>query len=174
MDDLVYLGLGSNMGDSQTAIQQALSAVSKIPDARMLRTSSLYQTSPVSPLAQRDFINCACALSTTLSPETLYRALHTIELSLGKISKEKNAPRPIDIDILFFGSYFLRTATLNIPHPHWQERLFVLVPLLELTTEILVPFNEHEECEKINLPNLLQAFSNPHQERVTRLRGCCT
>src|SRR5690349_13451998 len=120
MSNTVYLGLGSNMGDSIAIIQQALTTIAQIPHVEILRTSSLYQTSPVGSLALRDFINCVCALNTTLSPEELYEALHHIEVSLGKIPKEKNAPRPIDIDILIFGTFFYRTQELCIPHLHWQ------------------------------------------------------
>jgi 2-amino-4-hydroxy-6-hydroxymethyldihydropteridine diphosphokinase len=169
MNNAVYLGLGSNIGDSCAIIQQALNAIAQIPHVEKLRVSSLYQTSPVSPLAQRDFINCACALNTTLSPKELYEALHRIEISLGKTPKEKNAPRAIDIDILLFGRVFYRTQELCIPHLHWRERLFVLAPLSELTQEIIVPVNDRGDYEIIDLQDFLQLFSNPHQESVMRL-----
>jgi 2-amino-4-hydroxy-6-hydroxymethyldihydropteridine diphosphokinase len=222
MNETVYLGLGSNIGDSPAIIQQALSAIAQIPGVEKLRVSSLYQTSPVyttclkngefdekasqnsdlerativlhqgvsedenfekkptqskthssetlyiSPIAQRDFINCACALNTTLSPEELYEALHRIEVSLGKTPKEKNAPRAIDIDILLFGRHFYRTRELCIPHQHWQERLFVLAPLSELTEEITVPVNACGDCENVRLIEYLETFPNRHNERVLR------
>jgi 2-amino-4-hydroxy-6-hydroxymethyldihydropteridine diphosphokinase len=168
MNNTVYLGLGSNIGDSCAIIQQALSAIGKIPHVEKLRASSLYQTSPVSPIAQRDFINCVCALSTTLSPEELYQALHRIEESLGKTPKEKNAPRAIDIDILLFGRVFYRTQNLCIPHLHWRERLFVLAPLSELAEEIVVPINERGDCEAILLKEYLETFPNRHNEHVLR------
>jgi 2-amino-4-hydroxy-6-hydroxymethyldihydropteridine diphosphokinase len=169
MDNTVYLGLGSNIGDSCSIIQRAICVIETIPGVQLLSVSSFYQTTPVSPIAQRDFINAACALNTTLSPEALYDALHRIEVLFGKTSEEKNAPRSIDIDILFFGTRFYHTSELCIPHPRWRERLFVLTPLSEITEEIIVPLNEHEECETIRLKEYLAAFTNPHQERVMRL-----
>ena len=98
--ELVYLGLGSNIGDSRSLLERAFCSIKDIPQVDSLQTSSLYATSPVSPIPQRDFLNAACRFHTTLSPQALYDALHRIEVSLGKIPKEKNAPRAIDIDIL--------------------------------------------------------------------------
>ena len=169
MDNIVYLGLGGNIGDSCSIIQRAISVIETVPEIQLLKVSSLYQTTPVSPIAQRDFINAACALNTTLSPEALYDALHRIEVLFGKTPNEKNAPRSIDIDILLFGTLFYHTSELCIPHPRWCERLFVLAPLSELTETIIVPINEHGEQETIHLKEYLAAFPNPHQELVMRL-----
>lgn len=169
MSHTVYLGLGSNIGDSKSQILRAIDAIGTIHGVSSVRASSLYQTTPVSSLPQRDFLNAACVLSTSLSPEELYDALHRIEVLLGKVPKEKNAPRPIDIDILFFGTHFYNTPELTIPHPHWRTRLFVLKPLSELTDRISVPLDAHGACEMLDLHEYLTAFANPHQERVKRL-----
>ncbi|HEY2809772.1 MAG TPA: 2-amino-4-hydroxy-6-hydroxymethyldihydropteridine diphosphokinase [Rhabdochlamydiaceae bacterium] len=169
--ETVYLGLGSNVGtfdQSARTIQRACALIECIPLVQILRVSSLYRTTPVSSTPQRDFINGACALETTLSPEVLYDALHRIEVLLGKTPKAKNAPRSIDIDILFFGRRLCRTAELCIPHPQWRERLFVLKPLSDLADEIAVPLNESEECQLINLKEFLQTFSNPHNEVISK------
>jgi 2-amino-4-hydroxy-6-hydroxymethyldihydropteridine diphosphokinase len=169
MNQIVYLGIGSNMGDSRSQVLRAINLIETIQGVTLLRASSLYQTTPVSSIAQGDFVNAACALSTSLSPEALYDALHRIEVLLGKVLKEKNAPRPIDIDILFFGDLFHHSDELNIPHPRWRTRLFVLAPLLEIAGTITVPLNERGDVETIDLKYYMADFPNPHQERVTRL-----
>ena len=168
MPDCVYLGLGSNIGDSASIIEEALHLISLIPQTHLLNVSSLYQTTPVSTIAQRYFINAACALLTTLSPEDLYEALHPIEITLGKTPKAKNAPRLLDIDILFFGMQFRQTPSgLCIPHPRWQERLFVLAPLLDLTEQITLPLDHSGRSQTIDLHEYLKIFPNPHNECVT-------
>lgn len=168
MDDIVYLSLGSNIGDSCSIIRRALNAIDALAEVKLLCTSSLYRTSPVSHVPQADFINATCALTTSLSPEALYDTLHRIEVLFGKTPKEKYAPRSLDIDILFFGNLFYQTSTLSIPHPHWRERLFVLAPLSEIVKEIQVPLSD-DSHEVIHLETFLNAFPNPHHERIIRL-----
>ncbi len=167
MENRVYLSIGSNLGDSVTLVQQALQAIEEIPHIHTMQTSQLYRTSPVSPLFQRDFINAACAFYTTLTPHQLYDALHQIEIALGKKPKPKNHPRLIDIDILLFGSYFHCTEELCIPHPHWKERLFVLIPLLDLTEQITFPVDAEGTRDTLYLKKYLTHFQ--HDQRVLLL-----
>src|ERR1700722_17875300 len=165
MTDCVYLGLGSNIGDSASIIEEAFHRIALTPQAHLLSVSSLYQTTPVSCIAQRYFINAACALLTTLSPEDLYEAIHHIEITLGKTPKAKNAPRLLDIDILFFGMQFRQTPEgLCIPHPRWQERLFVLAPLFDLTEQITFPLDHSGHSQSIDLHAWLKECPNPHNE----------
>jgi 2-amino-4-hydroxy-6-hydroxymethyldihydropteridine diphosphokinase len=133
-----YLSLGGNIGDSFSLLNEALSYIANAPDMKLVKTSRFYKTSPVSPVPQSDYINAACVISTTLLPLDLLQRLQKIERDLGKIPKPKDAPRPIDIDIVFYGSMIYNDSQLTIPHPHWKERLFVLVPLADLTSTITV------------------------------------
>jgi 2-amino-4-hydroxy-6-hydroxymethyldihydropteridine diphosphokinase len=132
------------------------------------RVSSFYDTTPVSPIPQPNFLNCTCAFETRLSPETLLGALQEIETKLGKRPKKKNEPRPIDIDILLFGERFIDTPTLQVPHPALLERLFVLRPLSDLTETIRVSQREGPPLQ-IHLREFLRTFANPHQETVAPL-----
>lgn len=134
--EIVYLGLGSNLGDSKDILQKACKSISSLPNTTHVEFSSIYLTSPVSSLPQSDYLNLACSLITTLDPFTLFMYLEQIERSLGKIPKLKDAPRKIDIDILYFGDHILYSEHLIIPHPKIKERLFALQPLLELTTSL--------------------------------------
>ncbi len=127
----VFLSLGGNVGDVTATMKRAEEEIRALP-VHDLRFSRLYRTSPVSDIPQADYINCACQFYTDLPATELLEKLQEIERKLGKVPKPKNAPRPIDIDILFYGNEIIHTATLDIPHPQWQERLFVLVPLSDL------------------------------------------
>ena len=169
MHDLVYLSLGSNTGDSCTLIRRALYIISHLPGVERCTASSLYRTTPVNCTSENTFINAACALYTTLSPEALYDALHRIEVLLGKTTKEKTAPRLIDIDIVLFGNRLHHTDELRIPHPHWPDRLFVLVPLSELTQTLTLPLNTQGDTQELDLVHYLQSFANPHREVVEKI-----
>lgn len=163
--ELVYLSLGSNIGNSFLTLTRTLELIKTIPDVHLLDVSDFYRTTPVSSIPQRDFLNAACTLKTTLPAHDLYHALHEIEILLGKIPKEKNAPRPIDIDILFFGNKWYQTKELCIPHPHWKERLFVLIPLLDLTEKITFPLDEKGNCQTIVLKEYLKKqFTSPMKD----------
>lgn len=128
----VYVGLGGNIGDSHVLLTAALRALGECPQIRNLRTSSFYETEPVSSIRQRHFLNAVCAFETLLSADDLFQFMETIEKKLGKVPKGKDEPRPIDLDLLFYGSQLINTQRLKVPHPHWKERSFVLIPLREL------------------------------------------
>lgn len=128
----VYIGLGSNLGDPAGMVAEALRMLEAITSD--FTASPFYLTSPVSDLPQPDFVNAVCRFKTALSPVELFAELQKIERHLGQSPKPKNAPRLIDLDILFFGQERLLTSVLEIPHPRWKERLFVLRPLADLTS----------------------------------------
>lgn len=156
---LVFLSLGSNLGPSADTILSALRAIEALPGVYDFKASSLHCTAPVSPLPQPDFLNAACCFSTQLTLEALYSFLLTIEEGLGKTPKPKEAPRPIDIDIVLFGTHYLQTPELCIPHPRWLERLFVLLPLAELTDTIVYPIDGAGEIRTLDLRETIQAFN---------------
>ena len=128
----VYLLLGSNMGNSE---QQLKSAAQHIESqvGNITRFSSLYQTAAWGNTKQPDFLNQVLIVQTKLEPEELLTANLQIEQKMGRIRTVKNAPRIIDIDILYYNKLVLNTANLKIPHPEIPNRRFVLIPLNELS-----------------------------------------
>ncbi len=125
-----YLLLGSNQGNRQHMLRDAARAIGK-KAGTIRRASSVYSTAAWGLTDQPDFLNQVLVLDTRLSPEALLKVLLTIEREMGRVRSFKNAPRLIDIDILFYGKTVLRHADLEIPHPRIAERRFVLTPLNE-------------------------------------------
>ena len=126
----VYLALGSNVGNRQKNLLEALQRLREVVD--MHKISSVYETEPVGYLDQPRFLNMVCYGQTASSPDELLRCAKAIEESLGREPSFRNAPRPIDIDILLYDDRCLETEHLTIPHPRMSERAFVLVPLVEI------------------------------------------
>jgi len=133
----VYLGLGSNMGNRQDNLNRALDFLSQ--RLRVEKISSVYDTEPIGNVQQPRFLNLVCQVSTRLAPMGLLILAKGIELKLGRTSGKSNAPRPIDIDILFYGDKIIETPELIIPHPRVAERAFVLVPLAEIAPDLVHP-----------------------------------
>ena len=125
----VYLGLGSNMGDRQGNLERAIALLSQ--RLKVASVSSIYDTEPVGNTNQPRFLNLACQVRTRLAPAALLALVKGVESKLGRTGKS-GAPRPIDIDILFYGDQIVRTPELTIPHPRLTVRAFVLVPLAEI------------------------------------------
>jgi len=134
-----YLGLGSNLGDRRQNLAQAVELLSQQVAVEQL--SSVYETEPVGYDEQPLFLNAACRISTELTPEELLGLAKEIETKLGRAPGFPNAPRPIDIDILFYDDEVVRSQELTIPHPRLAERAFVLVPLVEIAPELIHPEN---------------------------------
>ncbi len=138
---IVYLGLGSNLGDRVSAIQQALQCLTDHPNIRLLSTSSFYETEPVGYTDQDWFVNAAVALQTDLPPESLLAVCQKIEQQLGRVRDPNNqwGPRTIDMDILFYGDLVMNQPGLIIPHPRLHLRSYALVPLLEINSRVMHP-----------------------------------
>lgn len=135
---LVYLGLGSNVGDREAMIESALDQLDA-PELRLKRVSSLYETEPIGFLDQDWFLNCVAEFDTGLIPKRLLQRMQKVELTMGRVRSVKNGPRNIDLDILLFGNAVMKTAELEIPHPRYRERRFTLAPLAELAPEMRDP-----------------------------------
>jgi 2-amino-4-hydroxy-6-hydroxymethyldihydropteridine diphosphokinase len=131
---LVYVGLGANLGEREAALRHALKALGQCPGTRVLRVSPLYGSAPVDA-GGPDYLNAVAELVTTLAPEALLQALQAIEQSAGRERPYRNAPRTLDLDILWFGDRVIDTPTLTVPHPRMAERAFVLRPLADLVPE---------------------------------------
>ena len=128
---LVYLGLGSNVGDREAILKSALDKLQS-PKLRMLRVSNLYETEPIGLREQAWFLNLAAEFECDLFPRQLLQRCLRVERELGRKRSVVNGPRTLDIDILLFGSSMIKTADLELPHPRFRERRFVLAPLAEL------------------------------------------
>ncbi len=133
----VYLGLGSNMGNRRENLDKTIDLLSQ--RLQLGRISPLYDTEPVGNINQPRFLNLVCQVFTRLTPEALLILAKGIELKLGRMPAEPNTPRPIDIDILFYGDQIVETEKLVIPHPGVTERAFVLVPLAEIAPDLVHP-----------------------------------
>ncbi len=134
---MVYLGLGSNLGDRQQMLTQALTYLSQKVTVEMV--SSFYETRPQYLTDQPMFLNAVCRISTSLRPHQLLTLLKGIENKLGRLPDSHNKPRPVDIDILFYDNLIIQSQTLTIPHPLMMERAFVLIPLAEIAPDLVHP-----------------------------------
>jgi 2-amino-4-hydroxy-6-hydroxymethyldihydropteridine diphosphokinase len=137
MGKLVYLSLGSNVGNREEHLGDAIRCL--VSEGRVVSVSSFYETEPVEFTEQAWFVNCAVALETTKTPEQLMTSLLGIEQEMGRRRTEKKGPRTIDIDILLFGDTIVDSPALTIPHPAVHERRFVLEPLVEIAPEVRHP-----------------------------------
>ena len=133
---IVYLGLGSNMGDRQAYLDSAIQLLGE-RGCRVLVCSSVIETDPVGGPVQRKYLNAVVQCETNLSPDELLSAAKSIEKDQGrKESPLRNSPRPIDIDILLYDKLKIAKEHLIIPHPRMIERDFVMFPLKEIEPNI--------------------------------------
>lgn len=135
---LAYLSLGSNLGDREGYLREAVARIDRLPETRVVAASSIIETSPWGKTDQPAFLNMAVTVRTLLSPEDLLAALRRIEDNLGRQRTEPWGPRTLDIDILVYEGEERNTPTLTLPHPHLTERRFVLEPLVEVAPELVV------------------------------------
>jgi 2-amino-4-hydroxy-6-hydroxymethyldihydropteridine diphosphokinase len=134
---IVYLALGSNLGDRPANLRAALEALP--PEVRLMDESPVYETPPWGYADQPAFLNMAVKAETGLAPRELLAYLKGIEIRLGRTPTFRNGPRQIDIDILFLDDLVLDEDGLIIPHPRLHERAFVLVPLADVAAQVVHP-----------------------------------
>jgi 2-amino-4-hydroxy-6-hydroxymethyldihydropteridine diphosphokinase len=156
--ELVYLSIGSNVGDRLENLRQAcLSLLNS--GLRLRAVSSVYETEPVDVLEQNWFLNIAVEVETSLSPQELLEEVHAIERKLGRIREQPKGPRSIDIDILLYANATIQTANLLLPHPRMLDRRFVLEPLREIAATLRVPPRHR------TIRELLEELKDPSQVR---------
>lgn len=131
---LACVALGANLGDAKGAVQNAIASLRQLPQTRLMKCSSLYRTAPFEAQGP-DFINAVVLLHTQLDPLVLLHALQSLETLQGRARPYKNAPRTLDLDVIFYGDLQMISAELTLPHPRWHERAFVLHPLAEVWPE---------------------------------------
>lgn len=133
----VFIGIGSNIGDRLSNLQNAVDQLALLEKATICAVSSIYMTEPIGDTEQNRFYNGVILLETSLQPEELRRYCKTIEQELGRPKTYSHwIPRVIDLDILLYNNNCLHTATLTIPHPELHLRKFVLIPLLDIANPV--------------------------------------
>lgn len=136
---IAHIGLGANLADPEKQVRAALDELAAAPGITLERKSSLYRTAPIGYDNQPDFINAVARVRTTLEPQALLDALLDIERTHGRVREFLNAPRTLDLDVLLYEDRVINTDTLNVPHPRAHLRAFVLLPLLEVSPDVIIP-----------------------------------
>jgi len=131
-----YIGIGSNLGDRSANIDKGVFRLKTTDGIVVKKISTIYETDPVGVPPQGKFLNGVIEVETALLPSDLLDCLKDIELDLGRVTIERNAPRTIDLDILLYGDYQMESAHIEIPHPRMREREFVLRGLREIAPEV--------------------------------------
>jgi 2-amino-4-hydroxy-6-hydroxymethyldihydropteridine diphosphokinase len=162
----VLIGLGSNLGDRRANIADALERIRKLPDTRIVKESSLYESEPHGD-AKTWFVNGAIEVETDLTPENLLKKLKGVESAMGRkrVKGKRWGSRIIDLDILFFGPLVLRKRNLKVPHPEIANRRFVLLPLSELAPQLIHPVLQ------VTLSELLASAKDTKKVGLMPLRG---
>ena len=163
MNHKIFIGIGSNVGNSLENCLTSIKNISKDGRATRISSSALYLTSPVSEIKQGNFINCAISMEWGGTPLELLSLLQRIETSMGRTREIKNGPRIIDLDILLFSDLILSNPSIIIPHPELHKRKFAIIPCLEIEPEIVHPLykkplknylceiEEEQICKKLPL-----------------------
>ena len=157
---VVFVALGSNLGDRESFLDQALNRLRNLPQTKIVRSSRWYETEPVGGPPQGMFLNGVVELETSLSPMDLFHQMKKIEMDCGRPSEHQSSePRVIDLDLLFYDDRIIKTPELTVPHPRLHEREFVLLPLTEIaptwvhpqikkSAQELLSDLYHENCPK--------------------------
>lgn len=137
---LVYIGLGSNLGDRHGNILTALELL-KVAGIKVDKVASFIETSPYGEVEQPNFINTVCSAETALLPQELLKLLKKIEEKMGRVETVRWGPRVIDLDILLYDNLIIGEENLTIPHADMLNRRFVLEPLIEIAPDLVHPTN---------------------------------
>jgi 2-amino-4-hydroxy-6-hydroxymethyldihydropteridine diphosphokinase len=137
----VFIGLGSNIGDSATIIEQALNALDNITQSSLRGRSSLYRSAALGDISQDDYINAVARIDTSLEPMALLLELQAIEQAYYRHRNQRQrwAPRTLDLDIILFGNRNIADSHLTVPHPELAGRRFVLEPMFEVDGDRFIP-----------------------------------
>ncbi len=152
---IVYIALGSNLNMPIQQLKLAIQAMADLPDTEIKKVSSLYQSQPLGPQDQPDYVNAVACLETGLSPLVLLDALQNIENGQGRIRLRRWGERTLDLDILLYDNQIIHNERLTVPHYDMQNREFVIVPLYEISPELILP-------DGVSLQQLVKRFSS-HQ-----------
>jgi 2-amino-4-hydroxy-6-hydroxymethyldihydropteridine diphosphokinase len=170
MPHRVFIGIGTNLGDRAANYREAIQRLAALPESRIVRQSSVYETEPVGDI-KGPFLNGVVEIETELPAETLMRRLLAIERTMGRkrvrgrkpAARSGYKPRVIDLDLLFFDKETRDTPSLTLPHPRLHERRFVLAPMAELAPALIHP------RLNVSISDLLVSLKSP--QRVTLARA---
>jgi 2-amino-4-hydroxy-6-hydroxymethyldihydropteridine diphosphokinase len=168
MPNRAFIGIGSNLGDRAANYREAIQRIAQIPQTRVVRQSSIYETEPVGDL-KGAFLNGVIEVETEINADLLMRRLLGIERVMGrkrvrgrKPARGKYRPRIIDLDLLFFNKETIDTRAVTVPHPRLQERLFVLAPMSELAPTLI-----HPKLNK-SISEMMAALKSPFRVTLAR------
>lgn len=135
---LAYVGVGANLDGPREQVRTGIAALHALPGCAVEAVSGLYASAPVDASGP-DYVNAVVALRAACEADELLRALQAIEARAGRVRSMRNAPRPLDLDLLAYGDLQVQTPTLTLPHPRLHRRAFVLHPLLEIAPDLRLP-----------------------------------
>lgn len=133
-----YLGLGTNMGNRENYLRKAVEIINNNQEIKILKVSKVYETKAWGLKEQGDFLNLCVEIETELNPQELLEVCHKVEEELNRVRTIRWGPRTIDVDILFFNDMLSLDENLTLPHPRIKERAFVLIPLMDLNTNLII------------------------------------
>lgn len=165
---IVYLSLGSNLGDRVGYLQQATSLLSAVSDIKIVATSSFYESEPWQMNSENWFVNAIVQISTSLTPDELLKECQRIEAQLGRkrdLNSKNYIDRTIDIDILFYDDKIINTPNLTIPHRFFYKRAFLMVPMLEIAQDFVHPLFQK------TIETLYDELENPEMVVLYGTRG---
>lgn len=134
-----YLALGSNLNEPLEQLKLALKAISTLPQTQLVATSSFYQSKPLGPQDQPDYVNAVAKIETALAPLALLDELQRIENEQGRVRLRRWGERTLDLDMLLYGDEIMQTERLTVPHYDMENREFVMVPLAEIAPDLKLP-----------------------------------
>ena len=156
----VYIALGSNLANPQAQLISALQAMNELSDSKLVAVSSFYQSKPLGPQDQPDYVNAVVCLETSLSPLALLDELQRIEHEQGRVRLRRWGERTLDLDILLYSDHIIQSERLTVPHYDMHQREFVIIPLAEIAPHLSLPNGQ-------SIQTLVQKFAD-HQMVIVK------
>ncbi|MFZ7159368.1 2-amino-4-hydroxy-6-hydroxymethyldihydropteridine diphosphokinase [Avibacterium avium] len=154
----VYIALGSNLATPVQQLENALQALQQLPHSQLVAVSHFYQSKPLGPQDQPDYVNAVACLATALAPLDLLDQLQRIEQEQGRVRLRRWGERTLDLDILLYGNEIIQSERLTVPHYDMQHREFVIVPLYDIAPNLTLPDGK-------NVADLVQQFHH-HEMKI--------
>ena len=151
----VYVALGSNLANPQEQLISALKSMNQLPGSRLVAVSSFYQSKPLGPQDQPDYVNAVACLETSLAPLALLDELQRIEHEQGRVRLRRWGERTLDLDILLYADHIIQSERLTVPHYDMRQREFVIIPLTEIAPHLVLPNGQ-------SIQTLAQKFADHH------------